>query len=108
MSGNGTTPLLRREDFSEEWIAKFAAQAELLGSPLLSPEEREASLKPFITEIAPGQDAWVFGYGSLMWNPAVHVAETRPGTILRSSPILLPRYAAVEGIAGSPRLDACS
>jgi cation transport protein ChaC len=81
MSGNGTTPLLRREDFSEEWIAKFAARAELLGSPLLSPEEREASLKPFITEIASGQDVWVFGYGSLMWNPAVHVTETRPGTI---------------------------
>jgi cation transport protein ChaC len=81
MSGNGTTPLLRREDFSEEWIAKFAARAELLGSPLLSPEEREASLKPFITEIASGQDVWVFGYGSLMWNPAVHVAETRSGTI---------------------------
>jgi glutathione-specific gamma-glutamylcyclotransferase len=74
-------PLLRREDFCEEWIARFAAQAKLLGSPLLSSEEREASLKPFIAGIAPGQDAWVFGYGSLMWNPAFHVAESRPGTI---------------------------
>jgi cation transport protein ChaC len=24
---------------------------------------------------------WVFGYGSLMWNPAIHVAETRSGVV---------------------------
>jgi cation transport protein ChaC len=74
-------PMLRREDFCEEWIASFAAQAARLGSPVLSPEQREASLRPFISEIARGDDAWVFGYGSLMWNPAIHVAESRPGSI---------------------------
>src|SRR5207253_2620312 len=74
-------PMLRREDFSEEWIARFAPQAKLLGSPFLSREEREASLRPFIAEIAPGEDTWVFGYGSLMWNPAVQVAESRSGMI---------------------------
>lgn len=74
-------PMLRREDFCEEWIAGFAAQAARLGSPVISPEQREASLKRFIIEIAPGDDAWVFGYGSLMWNPAIHVAESRPGSI---------------------------
>ncbi len=26
-------------------------------------------------------DLWVFGYGSLMWNPAVHVAEQRPARL---------------------------
>jgi len=24
-----------------------------------------------------GNDVWVFGYGSLMWNPAIHVADSR-------------------------------
>jgi glutathione-specific gamma-glutamylcyclotransferase len=74
-------PLLRREDFCEERAAVFAAQAARLGSPVLTPEDREASLAPFLAAIAPGEDCWVFGYGSLMWNPAFHVAETRPGLI---------------------------
>src|SRR5215471_4754000 len=73
--------MLRREDFCEEWIAAFAAHAKLFGSPFLSPEDRAASLRPFIAEIAAGEDVWVFGYGSLMWNPAIHVAESRAGTI---------------------------
>ena len=74
-------PFLRREDFCEEWIATATARAARLGSPVLSPEDRETSRKRFLSEIAPGDDAWVFGYGSLMWNPAIHVAETRPGII---------------------------
>src|ERR1700730_7346137 len=81
MGRSGPEPFLRREDFCDEWIATVAAHAARLGSLLVSPEERDASLKAFVAEIAPGEDAWVFGYGSLMWNPAIHVAETRPGTI---------------------------
>lgn len=30
---------------------------------------------------APKEDIWVFGYGSLMWNPAFHFAERRLGTL---------------------------
>ncbi|MCK0168026.1 gamma-glutamylcyclotransferase [Jannaschia sp. S6380] len=26
-------------------------------------------------------DLWVFGYGSLVWNPGIEVAETRPATL---------------------------
>jgi cation transport protein ChaC len=78
---NDPERLLRREDFCDEWIATVTAYATRLGSPLLSPEAREASLKAFVAEITPGDDAWVFGYGSLMWNPAIHVSGTRPGTI---------------------------
>ena len=28
-----------------------------------------------------GEDVWLFGYGSLMWNPAMHYAESRPGLV---------------------------
>src|SRR5450432_1040651 len=74
--------VLCREDFCETWIAEITARAARLGNyPMLSPEEREASRRPFLAAIPPGEDAWVFGYGSLMWNPAIHVAETRPATI---------------------------
>ena len=31
--------------------------------------------------IARGCDVWVFGYGSLMWNPAIHVAESRKAEV---------------------------
>lgn len=30
---------------------------------------------------APGTDAWVFAYGSLMWNPGFPVAERRPALL---------------------------
>ena len=73
---------VRREDFCDEWIEALAAKARRLGNyPMLSKEEREASRQGFLRAIAPGQDVWVFGYGSLMWNPALHVEESRAGRI---------------------------
>ena len=67
--------------FATWWVARFSAQAKLLGSPLLSSEEREASLKPFIADIAPDRTL-----GSRIWvtdvrTPRVDVAKSRPGTI---------------------------
>jgi cation transport protein ChaC len=73
---------LCREDFCEDWIAEITARAARLGDyPMLSPAEREASRQSFLAAIPPGTDTWVFGYGSLMWNPAIHVAETVPGIV---------------------------
>jgi glutathione-specific gamma-glutamylcyclotransferase len=78
----GGERILRREDFCEEWIQEITARAARLGDyPMLTPEEREASRQSFLAAIPPGADSWVFGYGSLMWNPAIHVAETRPGVL---------------------------
>jgi cation transport protein ChaC len=73
---------LCREDFCEDWIAEITVRAARLGNyPMLSSEEREASRQSFLAAIPPGTDTWVFGYGSLMWNPALHVAETLPGIV---------------------------
>lgn len=45
-------------------------------------EERHASIAAMLGgRAAPPCDVWVFGYGSLMWNPAFHHAETRLGTL---------------------------
>lgn len=38
--------------------------------PVRSDEELEASLDEALADHPSGTDAWVFGYGSLMWNPA--------------------------------------
>jgi cation transport protein ChaC len=49
--------------------------------PIRSDEEIEASLAETLVRHDPAEDIWVFGYGSLMWNPAFHFAERRLGTI---------------------------
>jgi cation transport protein ChaC len=73
---------LRREDFCDEWLDQVAARAASLGNyPMLTKEEREASRQTFLAAISPGEDAWVFGYGSLMWNPAIHVVDTQVAVV---------------------------
>lgn len=44
--------------------------------------ERHASIAAILgSDGAPAEDVWVFGYGSLMWNPAFHHAERRTATL---------------------------
>jgi cation transport protein ChaC len=49
--------------------------------PIRSDEEIEASLAAALARQPPEDDVWVFGYGSLMWNPAFEFSERRLGTI---------------------------
>jgi cation transport protein ChaC len=41
----------------------------------------EADLDARLAQHPPDADAWLFGYGSLMWNPAIEYAECRPGAV---------------------------
>ena len=69
---------LRREDFTPERIRRIADAAAAGGRlPLMSEEARRASLKAIRESVAAGSDAWVFGYGSLMWNPAINVVDSK-------------------------------
>jgi len=43
--------------------------------------EFDASLDHAIGAVAPGQDLWLFAYGSLIWNPLFHHAEQRPALV---------------------------
>ena len=73
---------LRREDFTEERIARLIEESELPeGFIVLDPETREAGRTTALRDRPPGADLWVFGYGSLMWNPAFRHAERRSGLI---------------------------
>jgi cation transport protein ChaC len=59
-----------------ERIEQIVADARAAGYDFfLSQEEREASLRQALTRYKPGEEAWVFAYGSLMWNPAIEFAE---------------------------------
>jgi glutathione-specific gamma-glutamylcyclotransferase len=44
--------------------------------------EIEACLHSMLDDHPANQDVWLFGYGSLMWNPAMHFAEQRGGRVL--------------------------
>ncbi len=56
------------------------ARAEGFMHPV-SPEERRQSLRAMLERHPDDAPVWVFGYGSLMWNPAFHFAEKRSGLI---------------------------
>lgn len=49
--------------------------------PVRSDAEIEASLDGALAGHPAGEDVWVFGYGSLMWNPAFLYDEQRLGTV---------------------------
>jgi len=44
---------------------------------VLSDAEQETSVKALLESHPLGADIWLFGYGSLIWNPIVHFAERR-------------------------------
>jgi len=71
--------LLKREELTAERIEQIVQDARKAGYDFfLSAEERAASLSQALTRYAPGEEAWVFAYGSLMWNPALEFAESSP------------------------------
>jgi cation transport protein ChaC len=68
--------------FSRERLAEFDRVARENGYPAhwrLTDEEREATRAAVLARR--GADLWVFAYGSLMWDPGVHVVEIRRATL---------------------------
>lgn len=101
----GENRMLKREDFTSERLEWYRREiAKRGGQPFLSPGEREASRRAMFAELPAGSDVWVFGYGSLMWNPAIHVS----GTSLARASGLCRRFALTlelgRGTAENPGL----
>ena len=73
--------LLTRESIQNGAIRRHLEDAVRFGlfEPM-SDTARRASLEATIAA-NPGREVWVFGYGSLMWNPAFHFQERRHGLI---------------------------
>ena len=68
LAGGGLSPHLRA-----------AEEAGLIA--LLPDEAREANRRATLARHRPDADLWVFACGSLMWNPACDIAETRPALV---------------------------
>jgi glutathione-specific gamma-glutamylcyclotransferase len=70
---------LTREMIQAGMVRKLVLESDR-DYPVLSDEELRASRDETLARAA-GDEVWVFGYGSLIWNPAFHFAEKRTGTI---------------------------
>jgi cation transport protein ChaC len=72
--------VLTRENIRDGLFRRMIIDANL-PVPLLSEDEVEASRRAALAAAGGASDVWVFGYGSLMWNPAFHHVERRIGTV---------------------------
>jgi cation transport protein ChaC len=67
---------------SRERLADMDVAARANGYPenwRLSDEAREATRTALLADHK--GDLWIFAYGSLMWDPAIHIVEIRTGTL---------------------------
>ena len=68
---NNLVSALSRDALIEGRVQKLAQTRDGAGSSVLSFEELKASRRAFLPDDYTGPDIWIFGYGSLIWNPLV-------------------------------------
>jgi len=73
--------VITREGLRDGSLLADARRRMPPGVRLLSEAEIQADLDARLMEHRNAQDVWLFGYGSLMWNPAIDYAEHRAGVV---------------------------
>lgn len=75
--------ILNRDSIKRGIIREMISESESLGLAIkrFSDAERLESLRAALGGRKSGDPVWVFGYGSLMWNPAFHFTEQRCGLV---------------------------
>jgi len=71
---------ITRDLLAEDGLRRMVREANP-DYPLISDEELYASHRETLERMADLPELWVFGYGSLIWNPVFDVAETRPARL---------------------------
>src|SRR5512134_3803459 len=71
---------LTREDLENGRMRRLLAESGR-APRLLTDEELDASIRCVLAGVRTGEDLWVFGYGSLLWNPLLDHDERRPATL---------------------------
>ncbi|MGC6412825.1 MAG: gamma-glutamylcyclotransferase [Candidatus Puniceispirillaceae bacterium] len=67
---------MSREVMERGAVQELARARDGAASSVLSEEGLKQSRRQFLSD-TPSEDLWVFGYGSLIWNPAIHFEERR-------------------------------
>lgn len=108
LAPSGADGQLARQDFTIERVRAYAQlQAQMGDGVFMSEEAREASRQKVLSEHVAGSDLWVFGYGSLMWNPAIHVAESLPAMLKGFSRRFAMRLVFGRAMPDKPGLMLC-
>ncbi len=76
MTGFKLTRALLEAGGVDDMVARAAP-----GLRLLTQAERARSLRETLAARPAGEPAWLFGYGSLIWNPQLEALERRPATV---------------------------
>ena len=79
-SANKRTHRLSRDALRGGFVDEMIARAGT-SLPVLSEDERQQSLAATLAAQPVPGDIWLFGYGSLIWNPAFHYTDRQPALI---------------------------
>ena len=73
--------MLTRQSILEGAVQRLA---ELSGDtgPWLSDTQRKIILRKLVRNLDITKGIWLFGYGSLMWNPAINFSEKKLGSLM--------------------------
>lgn len=75
-SGSDTSKgWLSREMLTDGTVQRLARSRDGKDSTILSPEDLKESRRKIIPDEYDGPDIWIFGYGSLIWNPLIDFEE---------------------------------
>jgi cation transport protein ChaC len=72
---------LSRDMLANGTVYKLATARDGAASTVLSMEELQASRRQFLADQHGDEDIWIFGYGSLIWNPLIDFEERRYGQL---------------------------
>ena len=81
MTQSGWRVTITREALRDGSLLAEARQRMPRGTVFRPEAEIEADLDGVLKEHSPTEDVWLFGYGSLMWNPAFQFVEQRGGIV---------------------------
>ena len=72
---------ITRDSLRDGSLIEAARRRMPPGMKIRTDAEIASCLDTMLADHPAGEDVWLFGYGSLMWNPAMHFAERRGGTV---------------------------